>query len=251
MRYVATLILLMLGFQSWAQKPTSTIRFSTTNNDNITVILNDRDFKKIGRSITFRDLPRKRHSVQIYRVGYNEQTGRNTGTTIYSGTIKLEPGKTYDAIYNGQTRQLRLYTVKELPQLTSGTMPEPVNNQVEMRKSSDGLNDVLVTPLENSDISIPVSFESNLNKDMLDLKKQIEAATLDKEKIELAQKYMANKALSAYDGRALISWILFEENKVALAEMLKSNIKDKENLDMLADAFTYEQSKTQFLNSLK
>lgn len=233
---------------TWAQKPSSTIRFSTTDNDAITVILNDRDFRKVGRSLTFRDLPRKRHQVQIYKVVPNQETGRNRGIPLYSGNIKLEPGKIYDAVLDKQSKNLRVYTVTSLPVLAPAPIPTSASTPVQ--RSSDGLSDVVVSDLAGSDISVPVNFESNLSTAMLTLKKDMDKETLDKGKMQHVDNYLTSNSVSAYDARAIVSWLLFEDNKIVIADKLKNVVTDKENLDLIADAFSYEKSKTKFLKEL-
>lgn len=245
------LVLVMTVFSStlWAQKPVSTIRFSTTDNDAITVILNERDFNKIGRSITFRDLPRKRHYVQIYKVTANQETGRNRGIPIYSGNVKLEPGKIYDAVLDKQSKKLRVYSVKSLPELVPNTAS--VNNGAPaVVKSSNGLNDVVLKQTEDDIMAIPVNFESGLSSSMQLLKKNMEQETLDKNKIKLATEYIHKNKITAYEGRAIVSWLLFEDSKIELANQLKNKISDKENIAQLTDAFTYQKTRDQFLSEL-
>ena len=249
MRWILASILSLFTTVTWAQRPTSTIRFSTTDQAPISVVINDRDYQRVGRSILIGDLPRKRHHIQIYQVGTDNRTGRNKGTTIYSGTIKLEPGKTYDAVLDKKSRNLRVFAVKNLPNLAVATVNENVAS-VPIKKSSDGLVATPVTALANTDIKVPVNFEANLSSSLMQLKKEMDKETLDKNKVEKAIIYAQKNNITAHDGRAMVSWLLFEEYKIDLAQKLKSIISDKQNAALLVDAFSFEKSKQEFLNSL-
>ena len=56
---------ILISGWAYGQRPVSTIRFTTTDQHPITVILNNRDFNRVGKSITFKDLPKKRHLFLI------------------------------------------------------------------------------------------------------------------------------------------------------------------------------------------
>ncbi len=250
-RIILLLGLLLAAVPVFAQKPVSTIRFTTSELQPITVILNDRDFNRVGRSITFKDIPRKRHNVQIYEVVQDSRTGNKRGIKLYSGNIKLEPGKRYEAILDMKSRNLRVRPVREFAALrggehtNAGTQPA-----VQPSRSSSGLAPVPVQTIDD-EITIPLSFEDNLGPKMKTLKAEMDKQTLDKDKIKAARNFTDKNAVSAYEARAVLSWLLFEDSKVELAQVLKDKVTDKENLDMLSDAFSFESNKTRFLDSLK
>ncbi len=232
---------------AFAQKKRTNIRFSATDYQPITVILNERDYNRVGRSITFSDIPRKRHFVEIYAVSIDNK-GNKKGTKLYSGRIKVEPGKTYDALLDTRSRSLKVKAVgrlQPLPQIADNpnrTAPKTI-------KSSSGINEVAVQSI-GGDINIPVNFEENLSASVVALKKDIDAAVTDTEKIKIANNYLETNTMTAHEGRAVLSWLLFDENKLLLSKTLTTKVKDRENLPILGDAFSLEANKTQYLKSI-
>jgi hypothetical protein len=243
--FIALIGVCLIALGAYAQKPVSSIRFVATSQEPITVILNERDFNRVGRSITFKDIPKKRHRVEIYQIIVDNQTGNKRGIKLYSGNIKIEPGKKYDAILDIRTRNLRVKAVRDFVPLAG----EYTNKSV-IKPSTPAMATTPVQPLSD-DIVVPLNFETNLNAPFIKLKKEMNAATLDKDKIQIATQFAASNAISAYEGRAILSWLLFEDSKTSLATTLKDKITDKENLDMLADAFSFEKTRTEFLKNLK
>lgn len=235
----------------WAQKPVSTIRFMTTSQQPISVILNERDFNRVGRSITFKDIPRKRHNVQIYEIVQDNRSGNKRGVMLYSGNIKLEPGKRYDAILDMKSKNLRVRPVREFAPLRGSADPSGSYQQpVPATKSTSGLAGVPVESLDD-EITIPMNFEEKLGSALKSLKGQMDKETLDKDKIKAARNYITKNRVTAYEGRAILSWLLFEDSKVELSEVLKGAVTDKENLEILSDAFSFKENRVKFVDSLK
>jgi hypothetical protein len=236
-------VLFLVSIQLYGQKPKSTIRFSANDHKPIAVTLNDRDYNKIGRSITFKDIPRKRHHVRIYSVVIDDRTGQKYGTTLFSGNIKIEPGYTYDAILDIKTNKLKLNKVKILQPLAGEYINKPSYQNV--IRSSSGINS---TPVDNSgDITIPLDFEANLNASILNLKQKVEKLNTDKEKIAVIQENLKGSSVTAYEARAIVNWLLFDDNKLTLANELKSKVVDKNNISIIGDAFSLEATKNEFL----
>lgn len=234
-------LLSLISFNATAQKkPTSSIRFSTSNQEPISVILNDRDFNRIGKTIIFNDLPKKRQSVQMYAIT-QDRNGRKKGNLIYSGNIKLEPGKKYDAILDLNTHKLRLKAVRDFPITTSVERKPNANKQgVEYQKSSEGL---VNSTANNPGIQLTSAMKS--------LKADMDKSVIDKDKIAKAQKFSTQYKLNCAEAQVIAEWLSFDDSKLIFLKSITDKVSDPQHLASIANIFTYENNKNEYLNSIK
>jgi len=235
------ILLSLLNISASAQKkPTSSIRFSTSNQEPISVILNDRDFNRIGKVIVFNDLPKKRQRVQMYAIT-QDRTGRKKGNLIYSGNIKLEPGKKYDAVLDLNTHKLRLKAVRDFPVITSVERKTNTKTQsVEYQKSSEGLNNSTATD----------SATIQLTSAMKSLKVDMDKSVIDKDKIAKAQKFSTQYKLNCAEAKEIANWLNFDDSKLTFLVSITDKVSDPQNLSSISDIFTYESNKKVFLESI-
>lgn len=242
MKNLKTLCLIFFAFCSISavaqKKPTSSIRFTTSNQEPISVILNDRDFNRVGKVIMFNDLPKKRQSVQIYAIT-QDRTGQKKGKLIYSGVVKLDPGKKYEAILDIRTQKLRMKTVRNFTS-TPPMQVVPSNNLVVSEKSSDGLNTTVVRDKE-----------IKLTSAMKSLKADMGNAIIDKDKIDIALKFSKLYKLNCEEAKTIAQWLNFDDSKLTFVKGVSAEVSDPQNLSSIAEVFTYESNKTEFLNSIK
>ncbi|RYZ36375.1 MAG: hypothetical protein EOP49_32645, partial [Sphingobacteriales bacterium] len=88
---VLVLTLLLSVPAIYAQKSNrSVMRIRLSNGAPLMVTINGRDFKKIGRSITIGDIPRKRQYIQVYRYRAYADGQGGKAELAYSGNVKID-----------------------------------------------------------------------------------------------------------------------------------------------------------------
>lgn len=226
------LFFLFIGFAAAQGKPRSTVRIRLNDDYPLTVNINDRDYKKIGQTITIGDLPKKRHDIRVYRIRtYSDGSGAKADL-VYSGRIKLEPGSTYDCIVDVKSRKFRMKKVKELPVLNvnqNGIQSVPENNIQE--------------PVHN-EIEMP-TVKKEYPK-LKSLQTQLEKANTETERLQLAKKFVSNNTITTEEAAYISSFLLFDDNKVAFFKHAKPQLSDPQNFIDLAAELTMEDAKMEF-----
>lgn len=195
------------------------------------ITINDRDFKKINSLITLYDLPGKRHSIRVYK--YHPQGDRRNAEAqlVYSGTIKIEPGNTYDCIVDVQQRKLY---IKKMglndPPSYQAPPPAPL---------PDASRDVAIS--NNRELA----FYSPRLKSTIDAMDQ---AKEDSKKLELANNYARQQNINTSEARMLADHIMFDDNKLAFLKSVYPSITDKNQFSSLQDVFNMEKAKKDFLD---
>lgn len=247
--YITFLVAIFSTITLFAQQPRSTIRFSMADGSPILITINDRDYQKVGTSLTVADLPRKRHNVRIYKFRpYTDGKG-GKAEIVYNGTIKIEPGNKYDAVLNPQSGKLYMKTVRQFDALaTPQTQPTrqtfvAEQNEALHQNASEGLNNAATATFE-----LPKNKEENLAKDVLQLKETMQKEMRDGEKLKIASQFIANRKVSTAEASAILSWLNFDDNKLTFAKQVKSKLTDPQNAKVLADELTFSSSKEEYLN---
>lgn len=247
--YITFLVAIFSTITLLAQQPRSTIRFSMADGSPILITINDRDYQKVGTSLTVSDLPKKRHNVRIYKFRpYSDGKG-GKAEIVYNGTIKIEPGNKYDAVLNTQSGKLYMKTVRQFDAL-SAPQVQPTRqsflteqNEVLHQNASDALNNKAAETFE-----LPKNKEENLAKDVLLLKESMQKEMRDGDKLKKATTFIGSRKVSTAEAKAILSWLNFDDNKLTFAKQVKSKLTDAQNAKVLADELTFSSSKDEYLN---
>ncbi len=258
-KYVSLLVLLLsLSWVSFGQKPKSIVRFSLSSQELLTVTLNERDFQRVGTSLVFNDLPKKRHSVRIYKFRpYSDGQG-GKAELLYSGNIKIEPGKTYDAVLDVRTNKLRVKQVRTLETLPTykgvapGTPSRLPNNQykdeaISIENASTGLQQSEA----NTVFELPKNHNVQLSDKLVALQKKMNTTLKDTDKLKMAQQYLQQNSLSVQEAGSIVSWINFDDNKLEFLKAVSQKLKGQADLEGLADYLTLKESKQRYLDGLQ
>ncbi len=232
---LALLFLIASSIGGFAQKNNkTTAHFRLSDGQPLILTINDRAFKKVNTKITVFDLPRKRHSVQVYRFRPYADGNGGKAELVYSGRFKVNPGSTYDIIIDVNKRKLLLKDLgvpagNSRPELSGGYMPPPPVPQL------DSKNDVAIdNRIANTDAHL-----LRLHQDMLDTKE-------DSKKLEKAKQYISAKNINSSDLKTIASWIMFDDNKLDLLKYAYPYLNDKGNFEKLADVFTMPEAQNSF-----
>lgn len=233
--FLVLFLLSLISFSGSAQRAgRSTIHFRLSDGQPMVLTINDRQFQKVNTKITLFDLPRKRHSVQVYRFRPYADGQGGKAELVYSGRFKITPGSTYDAVVDVSSRKL---LIKDLgiapgnsrPELNSGYMPPPPAN------APDPKNDVAINnTIGNTDANL-----LRLHQDMLETKE-------DSRKLEKAKQYVAARKINSRDLRTIAGWIMFDDNKLDLLKYAYTRMSDQQNFERLSDVFTMPEAQNSF-----
>lgn len=248
-------IVLLVSVTAIAQKPKSTLRFSLSDHQLLTVTINERDYQKVGTSLVFSDIPKKRHSIRIYKFRPYADGSGGKAELLYVGNIKIEPGKKYDFVYNVNSKKLQVKQVRNfetLPTYKGNYIPyqkaplNPDNDRaIEISNASDGLSSN-----NKASFELPSSYAIDMPEAMKTLQLKMSEKVKDEDKLVLAENYINNNKLTVQQAGMITSWINFDDNKLLFLNMVKGKISDPENVRLLADQLTLQKSKEQFLNGL-
>ncbi|MNS18987.1 hypothetical protein D3C72_506940 [compost metagenome] len=205
----------------------STLNIHLSDGAPLIVTINDRSFKKVNTLITIADLPRKRHNIQVYKFRAYADGQGGKAELMYSGNFKIEPGYTYDCIVDVNTR--KLYIKKVTPGMETYT-PPPAAPAPDFRK----------------DVPLGASGGKQLAPGLFELNKKMEAVKEDTKKLQLAQDYIGMHMINTSDLRQIVSWIMFDDNKMKLLKTAYPSVQDKELYAGLKDIFTMPATQKEF-----
>lgn len=226
-------ILFTLNF-SFAQNR-STLRLRLSDGSLLKVAINNREFKKISSSLIIGDVPGKRPHIKVYRFRPYADGRGGKAEIVYSGTIKIQKGGSYDGIIDLNNRRLLLKEVNSLENI-----PESAPFKIG--------NDKTLSEPAGSDESSEIN--SDLSPELMTIKKAMDQEVSDHEKLNTVERYIGSSILT-HDVAHISSWFFFDETKIKFIKMIYPKVADRENLSSLESIFTSEVSKNEFRNFLK
>lgn len=228
----------------------STLRIRLSDGGPLTVTINGRDFKKIGRSITIADIPRKRQYLQIYR--YRPYADGNGGKAelVYSGNIKVQKGSTYDCIVDLGSRKFRMKEVASLQPLAQRPAFDPNRDQPLQQDSQDGA--ATADNGENSEeVTLEMPPDRTVSARLQPLKTTMDKTDADSKKLAEARKFINSNPVTSAEVKSIAGWIFFDDNRLTFVKAAYARVSDKENFATVSDAFTLPDSKKDFDNFLR
>jgi len=219
---LATAFLMMSFFQADAQRrrQRSTIRITLSDGSPLTLAVNDRYFKKVGKRITLSDLPGKRPYFKIYKYRPYQDGKGGKAELVFSGTVKIQRGKSYEAVVNVKNGKLSL--------------------REGIRTVSAEQEDTYISP---EHITMMPQLES--------LKQQMDGQAADMNKLKLAQDYTNKNTYTTEELADMASWLLFDDTRLAFLKYTYEKVQDPQQYATLEAVFSTEESKTQFRDFLQ
>lgn len=209
------------------RRPRSIIIFSLSDGSPLTIAINERYFQKIAGSITLKDLPGKKPFIKVYQFHpYKDEKG-GKAELLFSGSIKIEPGKSYRAVVNPDTRQLSLTEIN--PQELTDIQPSQEENNYDMST----MDTVQTMP--------QIEY----------LRKQMERQTADMDKLKLAKSYVDNNNYNTDDVKSIASFLLFDDTKMDFVKYAYKKVSDASNYAELENIFSQDSDQQAFRNYLQ
>lgn len=246
---VLALALLLSIPAIYAQKSNrSVMRIRLSDGSPMLVTINGRDFKKIGRSITIGDIPRKRQYIQVYRYRAYADGKGGKAELAYSGNIKIQKGSTYDCIVDVGTRKFRMKEVASLQTLPQ--MPAFDRNRSRTLEDNDNTE---AQPQEtvSDDVVMDMPPDHTVSARLQSLKNAMDKVEADSKKLTEAKKFINSNSVTSEEVKAIAGWIFFDDNRLLFVKAAYAKVSDKNNFATVGDVFTLDESQKAFDNFLK
>lgn len=222
----------------------STLRIRLSNGDPLLVTINGRDFKKVGRSITIGDIPRKRQYLQVYRYRAYADGKGGKAELVYSGTIKVKKGNTYDCIVDLGTREFRMKEVASLqPMASRPDFPARRDQPLEQGNMDNNAG--------NDDVTLTMPPDRSISPRLQSLKATMDRVDADSKKLAEANKFINANNVTSEEVRDIAGWIFFDDNRLTFVKAAYPKVSDKENFNIVGEVFTLPESRKEFDNFLK
>lgn len=247
-RILVLLLTLLLSVPAMhAQKSNrSTMRIRLSDGGPLMVTINGRDFKKIGRSITIGDIPRKRQYIQVYRYRAYADGKGGKAELAYSGNVKIEKGGTYDCIVDLGTRKFRLKEVATLQPLPQ--MPAFDRNRSQPLNETSGVQDA---GSANDDVVLEMPPDRTVSARLQPLKTAMDKVEADSKKLAEAKKFINTNSVSSAEVKDIAGWIFFDDNRLLFIKAAYPKVSDRSNFVTVGEVFTLDQSKKAFDDFMK
>lgn len=221
-----TLIIIALLFSTnignmWAQRPTSTITFYTTDAAVLQVSVNDRMFSTKSTQLTIGNIPGKRPYVEVFQI-YNGNEGRSQMQRIFSGTLKIERGEQYIAEVSQQQRTIALM---------KGTLAKrlaPSHSSIDESVALEGISD------EDASWMVNPLLEELVN--------EMNEYVADEDKLDAALNFK-NKTWTVPNMVIIMEQLLFDESRLKFLKTQSVELLTPNQIEQLKEAFTSEEAK--------
>ncbi len=239
----------------------SMLRVRLTDNTPINVSLDGRYFNKRGTTVTISELPPGEHKLRVYTY-FMSRRGRGYEDMIFEGFVRTYHGDitlfTLDKI-SGET-DLRVQPISEF---TFNHPPKNELNRIDMFDGSDGANEERRLRKENEqqanttnaakpdpivkDAPPPSTAISSVDDEELDkLKKKVDATNTDTDKLLALKASLKNEKITVNQVSYILSWLMFENSKLAFAKWAYPITADKAYYEDLKPVFAYKTSIEEF-----
>jgi hypothetical protein len=244
--WILVLTLLIAAPSLWAQQKSnrSTLRIRLSDGSPLLVTINGRDFKKIGRSITIADIPRKRQDLQVYRYRPYADGDGGKAELVFSGTIKVQKGSIYDCIVEPGSRKFRMKEVAMLQPLAQQPPFNPRRDQPLQQQQNTAMNDG--NEYSNDDVAIEMPPDRTVSAKLAPLKAAMDKVDADSKKLAEARRYVAANAVTAAEVKDIAGWIFFDDNRLPFIKAAYARVTDKANFATVREVFTLPESRKEF-----
>lgn len=211
-----------------ARDNTSILKIRLSNNEPLVVVIDDRKYDKVGRSITIGDLPRGWHELKVYEfLEYKKGGGR--AEMLYSGKIKVKRGEVMYCVVDVRSQRIQVKVADLEDIYNAQEQPQP-----EQRK-------IKVTTVEGG-MSID---------EMYSVRDKVLGYDVDTKRMKALQKELEGKTFTTSQLKVMMEWLAFESSRLELAKWAYSSVSDTGHYADLEELFTIESSKEELREYIK
>lgn len=244
--------------------PSNQLRLRMSDGSLLKVVINNRAFQKINNSLIINDIPNKRPHIMAYRYRPYADGKGGRAELIYSGTISIKKGRSYDGIIDVKRRVLLLKEVSSFYNTPPQNPQAPYykDQAIDDWQNDDGDYDPEILPeyQQNSEGNAFNEQESTLNNttsesktfrnEIYDLRAAMDKQDSDAEKIKLANRKLP-QTISVEEAIYIAEGLFFDDTKMQFFKSNLNKIDDPPQLNNAVHCFTSESSKNDFLQFLK
>lgn len=213
----------------------SVINVRLSDNSEMVVSVDNRNYDRVGRSITIGNLPSGWHTLRVYEfLEYKRGGGR--AKLLYSGRLRINPGTVTNCVVDPNTGRMRY---KILDKEEAYIDYERYDGEEQYHDDNNGHHDH------------PQPVNAWTTQDMNDLKTRVDDRITDTEKLKLMKSVLEGRRYTSTEVRTMMGWLAFESSRLDLAKWSYSNITDRNDYWKLEDEFTFSSSKEEFSNYIK
>lgn len=218
MRYLLSALLFLLS--SFTVNAQNVLKIMMDDQSEITVSIDGRDYKKVGRVLTFVDIPAGWHDLRVYRfIPYRDGGGR--AKLVYSSRIRLKKGNVTTCVVDGSRGRMSVDN-RDLYDEANRAVPidEPTQNHVVVKE---------------------VLTEEELDS----WQKKVETIPTDIEKKKAVQDALKGMEFNVTQLKQMLGWFAFESTKMEVAKWCYDKVSDPQNYKQLMEVFSLESSKNE------
>ncbi len=206
--------ILIISFGS-RQLFSSYLNISLVDNSNFTAVVDNLSFNQLTSEIEVSGIPGGSHYVKVLK---QNVVGGNWNSVIFEGYVKIPDNCSVYASID-ETSNFMMY--KKL------------------------YGDKQVTEQHDDHYGVMSS------RDFADFKKLINERTFETTKFDMTKSVIDNNLFTVEQVREILSWFVFESNKLELAKYAFRNTVDRNNYFKLYDIFVFESNVTELDNYIK
>lgn len=224
-----------------AQDNRAAIQVKLSDNSLITVVIDGRQYRRYGNTLTIGNLPEGRHELKVYRFfpandpkyrsfGYN----RSHAQLAYRGKIRVYAGRMYyctvDTRYNTlQVRESGMLALEDNPD------NHPIRSESIFSDSTSATEDRGLAFLEHTNQLKDTQLES--------LRQGVATRIADTEKLKQMKQYLENRSFESAQAAAMMGWLNFEATRLEFAKWAYSHILDQDNYHLAEQKLEQKESR--------
>jgi hypothetical protein len=266
-KLVLVLCALFFTLPTFAQRERSMLKIRDMEGRNITVEINGRRFERVGKMLTFRDLPPRNHSIKVYVVNRTRNNNRRA-RLIYQGRLRTRPGKIYYVTVDDYEK---LDIITDCCLGDNGPWNEP--NTWYRSRYYDQQNwegDIQFNPQRDTyynydkDEERRRKYERRYKKDDWDhyqsgmssarfnnLLQSMENASFESNRLSLVKQALSNNHVSTNQLVKIMKAMSFESSRMNVAKMAYEKVVDKENTFQINNGFSFSSSRDEYQRFLE
>lgn len=260
-KLVLFLFTLLFSIPTYAQRERSLLKIRDQEGRMITAEINGRRYNKVGRMLTFKDLPPRNHNLKIYTV----KRGRNgrQARLIYEGRVRTKAGKIYYVTVDDYER---LDIITDCCLGDNGPWNEPNtwyrSRYYDQQQWEDGIQfnpqDDTYYNYENGDRNTRrvkrrkarddwKHYNNSMsNASFNDLIQHMDDAGFESDRMNMVEQALTQNHLNTNQLVKIMQALSFESSRLTIAKMAYPKLVDPENTFRINQGFTFSSSKDQF-----
>lgn len=203
-----------------------------SDNNNLRIHVNDRVFDEVNRKIYLKDIPAGKTYIEVYKV-CNDNSDFYCNKKVFYGYIVLEKNKHYQAVVLVGEEEIVVSDKNNL-------FDNNINTETTLSNT------------EKLPTEVVMQYRNLLNGFWKNVHETIIQKETDTEKITLIRKAIHDKkSITCEEALPILATLLFDDSRIEILNDIYQYISNKQNIDLVKNAFTIESNFTQTLQKLR